>query len=419
MRLRGAWTIGAGNYGVMHRRARPQAPGDVGKTSGLIDSSARFAARGCATHGDPREPMDRPSASEWDDWRWQTRHRVRSLAALRSQVAAVAELELADAEIEREFPVGVTPYYLSLADFADPADPILRQVLPLAAESETTEQEVADPFHEAELAPVPGIVHRYPDRALVIPTNFCATLCRHCFRKRTWADGFFMLSEAQLTTAAGYVRAHPEIRDVLITGGDPVHLSMHALASLLRELRACRNVEVLRIATRVPVTLPQRVDDELLDVLAAARPLWLITHFNHAREVSAEAAGALRRLIDRGITVQNQTVLLRGVNDSTAAQLELSRALLALGVRPYYLHLADPVAGAGHFRLPIERGIEIVRGMYGKIAGFGIPRLVVDLPGGKGKVPLVPDFVIARADDDVWFESPIDGSAVRYRDPTG
>ncbi|MBL8768564.1 MAG: KamA family radical SAM protein [Planctomycetes bacterium] len=363
--------------------------------------------------------MDRIPASDWDDWRWQTRHRVRSVAALRAQVPALAGLAVADAELEREFPVGVTPYYLSLADPSDPADPILRQVLPIADEAERAEQESADPFHEEQLAPVPGIVHRYRDRALVIPTNFCATLCRHCFRKRTWADGFFMLSEAQLVAAAGYVRAHPEIRDVLITGGDPVHLSMHALALLLRELRACANVEVLRIATRVPVTLPQRVDDELLDVLAAARPLWLITHFNHAREVSPAAAHALRRLIDRGITVQNQTVLLRGVNDSTQAQIDLGRALLALGVRPYYLHLADPVAGAGHFRLPIERGIEIVRGMYGKIAGFGIPRLVVDLPGGKGKVPLTPDFVVERQGDDVWFESPIDGSAVRYRNPKG
>lgn len=361
--------------------------------------------------------MARPSAEEWNDWRWQTRHRVSSVAALRAHAPALATFELADEELEREFPVGVTPYYLSLANPADPHDPILRQVLPIAAERQRSEQETADPFHEEQLAPVPGIVHRYADRALVIPTNFCATLCRHCFRKRSWADGFFVLSEAQLTAAAAYVRSHPQIRDVLITGGDPVHLSMHALALLLRELRACGNVEVLRIATRVPVTLPQRVDDELLDVLAAARPLWLITHFNHAREVSPEAAAALRRLIDRGITVQNQTVLLRDVNDSTSAQIELGRALLALGVRPYYLHLADPVAGAGHFRLPMERGIEIVRGMYGKIAGFGIPRLVVDLPGGKGKVPLVPEFVVRRAGDDVWFESPIDGSTVHYRDP--
>lgn len=354
---------------------------------------------------------------QWGDWRWQMRHRIRTLGALLDTLQLGPSLVTADEELLRRFPVGVTPYYLSLADPYDPHDPILQQVLPIPSEAVAGGQETADPFEEQALSPVKGIVHRYPDRALVVPTNFCATLCRHCFRKRSWADGFFVLNGAELERAIEYIRARPGIRDVLVTGGDALHLREELLGPLLVALRGIAHVEVLRVATRVPVTLPQRIDAAMLDLLAAVRPLWLITHFNHAIEVSPQAAQALRALLDRGITVQNQTVLLRGVNDSVDAQLELSRALLRLGVRPYYLHLADPVAGAGHFRLPIERGQEIVRGMFGKIAGFGIPRLIVDLPGGKGKVPVMPSFAVDAAGRAIRFTSPIDGSVVDYEDP--
>lgn len=355
---------------------------------------------------------------DWDDWRWQTRHRVRSLQSLRGALGlghgggGAIEPEL----LER-FPVGVTPYYLSLADPSDPADPILAQVLPSAAEGAAHGQEVADPFREQDLAPVPGVIHRYGDRALIVPTNFCATLCRHCFRKRSWGDGFFTLGRAELAAAVDYVRRTTAIRDVLVTGGDPLHLPFHLLGRLLQDLRGVEHLEVLRVASRVPVTLPQRIDGAMLDLLASVRPLWFITHFNHVREVSRAAAAALRQLLDRGITVQNQTVLLRGVNDSTDAQLELSRALLSVGVRPYYLHVADPVAGAGHFRVSVDRAVEIVRGMVGRIAGFGVPRLVLDLPGGKGKVPLSPDFEVVREGRTIWFQSPIDGSLARFEDP--
>lgn len=355
--------------------------------------------------------------ARWDDWRWQTRHRVRTLAQLRERLDLAPHHAVADdATIER-FPLGVTPYYLSLADPADPADPILRQVLPVADEAEAEGQETGDPFREDELSPVKGVVHRYGDRALILPTNYCATLCRHCFRKRTWSDGFFVLSRDELRRAVDYVAAHDEIRDVLVTGGDPLNIALPVLDELLGALRAVPHVEVLRVASRVPVTLPQRIDAEMVARLAAHRPLWLVTHFNHARELAPPAARALRALLDAGISVLNQTVLLRGVNDSVEAQLALARGLIRLGVRPYYLHMADPVAGAGHFRLPLARGVEIVKAMHGRIAGFGIPRLVVDLPDGKGKVPLGADFVLARQGEVVLFESPIDGSAVAYRDP--
>ncbi len=357
------------------------------------------------------------SPAEWADWRWQTRHRVRTVAALRDALGLPGAGTPDAARVEERFPVGVTPYYLSLVRPDDPADPILRQILPSDEEAHATGQEVDDPFREEERSPVPGVVHRYPDRALILPTNFCATLCRHCFRKRSWAEGFHVLDRAALRRAVDYVRGEPGIRDVIVTGGDPLHLPTGSLERLLEDLRSVPHLEVLRIASRTPVTLPQRLDDALVDVLRRARPLWFVTHFNHAREVSPDAASTLRRLIDAGITVQNQAVLLRGVNDSTEAQVALSRALLRLGVRPYYLHLADPVAGAGHFRVSLADAVAVLKGMFGRVAGFGVPRLVVDLPGGGGKVPLEPDFVVRRSGDDVWFESPIDGGEVRFTDP--
>ncbi|MFH0944731.1 MAG: KamA family radical SAM protein [Planctomycetota bacterium] len=362
------------------------------------------------------QPARSPSAEQWADWRWQTRHRIRSLSGLERALGRVGRGGFP--EPSPVYPVGVTPYYLSLVDPSDPDDPILRQILPVEQERRSQGQETADPFDEARLSPLPGVIHRYPDRVLVVPTNFCATLCRHCFRKRTWADGFFMLSDRQLRQAVEYVREHEEVRDVLVTGGRSAASAVALPAEPATGLRAVPQVEVLRVASRTPVTLPQRIDKEIVRALAAVRPLWFLTHFNHVREVTAEAGRALRLLLDRGITVQNQAVLLRGVNDSTSGQVALSRALLKLGVRPYYLHLADPVAGAGHFRLPVERGLEIVRGMFGRISGLGIPRLVVDLPGGKGKVPLVPDFTVRREGDQIWFESPIDGAPVPFQNPT-
>ncbi len=363
---------------------------------------------------DLRHLRDTP---EWSDWRWQTRHRCRTVGELLAAVNLPESAVPPSVDLLERFPLGVTPYYLALARRGDPSDPILRQVLPIAAEDVATGQEVDDPFEEEARSPVPGVIHRYPDRVLILPTNFCATLCRHCFRKRSWADGFFFLDRAALKRAAQYVRESPGVRDVLITGGDPLHLAPGVLSELLHDLKSIPHLEVVRVASRVPVTLPQRIDDAMIAALAPHRPLWFITHFNCEQEVSEEATRALRRLIDAGITVQNQTVLLRGVNDSTDAQIALARAMVRIGVRPYYLHFADPVAGAGHFRLPLARAVEIVRGMYGKVSGFAIPRLVVDLPGGKGKVPLEPDFEIGREGSTVTFRSPIDGSQVPFVDP--
>lgn len=358
-----------------------------------------------------------PSAEQWLDWRWQMRHRIRSLSELIEFLGLESSIVPPSADLLARFPLGVSRYYASLARRGDRDDPIVKQILPSAEEDVASGQEVADPFREEEKSPVPGVIHRYVDRALILPTNYCATLCRHCFRKRTWNDGFYVLDRAALARAVDYVRATPSIRDVLITGGDPLHLAPAVLGELLADLRSIPHLDVIRVASRMPVTLPQRIDAQMLAALAPQRPLWFITHFNHAAELSDLAIASLRRLIDAGLTVLNQTVLLRGVNDSTAAQLDLARGLLRAGVRPYYLHVADPVAGAGHFRTPIDHALAIVKAMHGQIAGFGIPRVVVDLPGGKGKVPLSPSFEIERRGDIIRFESPIDGGSVDYVDP--
>ncbi len=360
---------------------------------------------------DPR----RVAAVKWNDWRWQVRNRLRTVA----QVAAALRLPGCARGLERKlllrFPVAVTPYYLSLARSGKADDPIARQILPMPEEGEALAGETPDPLAEDALSPVPGVVRRYPDRALIVPTSFCATHCRHCFRKRAW-NGGAALTRADLLRAVKFVRDTPALRDVLVTGGDPLHLEPRRLALLLTELRKVPHLEVLRIASRAPVTLPQRIDGELIALLRAVRPLWFLTHFNHRVEVTPLAESALRRLLDAGITVLNQTVLLKGVNDTSAEQLALARALLALGVKPYYLHLPDPVAGTGHFRVPLDRAVDVVRGMFGRIAGFGIPRLVVDLPGGKGKVPVMPGFLRRRDGDDLWFESPLGGGEVLYRE---
>jgi lysine 2,3-aminomutase len=367
--------------------------------------------------GEPFGPFAGVSPQEWDDWRWQVRHRIVS----HPQLLAALELEPAAApapspELLARFPLGVTPYYLSLAARRRLDDPIALQVLPREDEGHDAALESADPFHEDAHSPLPGVIHRYPDRALILPTDFCATLCRHCFRKRAWSDGFSFLTREQLRAAVDYVRSQPGVRDVLITGGDPLHLNVSMLDALLADLKSVPHVEVVRIATRTPVTLPQRIDVPLLDALAAHRPLWLVTHFNHAVELSPAARRALRALIDRGISVLNQTVLLRGVNDEVAAQVDLARALVAIGVRPYYLHLADPVSGASHFRVGIERARSIVAAMHGLVTGFAIPRLVLDLPGGKGKVPLDLGFERGGDGDARNFRSPIDGTSTLYLD---
>jgi lysine 2,3-aminomutase len=351
----------------------------------------------------------------WDDWRWQVRNRLTSVEAILAALGAEFPVEagVRESMARAAGAVSVTPCYLALARPDDPRDPILAQVLPDPAEAR--DDGTPDPFQEEELEIAPGVVHRYGDRALVLLTSFCSTLCRHCMRKREWpgpGGAFTRLTDAQVDAAVAAIAARPRIRDVLLSGGDPLNLPPAFVGRTLRLLRERCDLDVLRIGSRVPVTLPSRIDDELLAELAPAAPLFLNTHFNHAREVAPASVAALGRLARAGVVVSNQAVLLRGVNDTEQDLLDLSRALLRAGVRAYYLHHCDPVAGARHFRVGLARGMELVRSLAGRVTGLGIPRFTVDLPGGAGKVQADGPQLLERDGDRFVYRSPLTGRPV-------
>lgn len=339
------------------------------------------------------------ASPEWRDWRWQMRNQAASLAEIfellpelaRRGTAAACDSDT-EAQLTRHFRTAVTPYYLSLADPADPHCPILAQVLPDRREIEDPIYSNPDPQAEETHMVAPGLIHRYPDRALWYLSHRCAVYCRFCFRKRKVSHEESAPARDDYESALAYIRATPQLREVILSGGDPLSLSDERLERLLDELRAVPHLASLRIHTRMPVTLPMRITAELCDIFERAYPLTLVTHFNHAREVSDEARAAVRRLRKAGVSVLNQHVLLAGINDSVDAHFELITALLRAGVVPYLMHRCDETRGVSHFRAPLERGLEILAGLRGRLPGYAIPRYVIDLPGGGGKIPLEPDF---------------------------
>jgi lysine 2,3-aminomutase len=314
-------------------------------------------------------------------------------------------------------PVGITPYYASLMDPLDPAEPIRRTMIPVAAEFVRGPGEADDPLDEDGDSPVPGLVHRYPDRVLFLVTNFCATYCRYCTRARLVGHtGEYHFNTAQYQRALDYIAAHPEIRDVLISGGDPLTMQDDRLDWLLSQLRAIRHVEFVRIGTKVPVVLPQRVTPALVAMLRRHHPLWMSLHFMHPAELTLEVAQACERLADAGIPLGSQTVLLRGVNDDVETMRRLVRGLLRVRVRPYYLYQCDPISGSAHLRTSVARGLEIVAGLRGHTTGYACPSFVVDGPGGAGKIALLPDAVVGRDGDDLLLRNWA-GEICRYPDP--
>jgi len=358
------------------------------------------------------------SASEWADWRWQMANRLSGGPGLdRIPFLSAAERE-ALAPVVRVFPWAATPYFLTLIRWEDPQDPLRRQVLPDARELAPPVAGCMDPLAETEHTVAPSLIRRYPDRAVLLATRRCAVLCRHCFRKRLWCAGRGSQAQAPPWDDASvrYLRDHPAVRDVLVSGGDPLTLSDGALDRLLGTLRAIRHLEVLRIGSRVPVVLPQRITAGLCRVLERHAPVWMVTQFNHPREITPQSARACELLTRAGVPVNNQTVLLRGINDSAPVQSDLGRGLLRIRVRPYYLHQCDRVRGAEHFRTPVETGIEIVRRMRGSVSGLAVPRFVVDLPGTGGKVPLAPGHLL-RSDGSRAEILSLDGSRVLYENP--
>jgi lysine 2,3-aminomutase len=332
------------------------------------------------------------STADWADWRWHLKNRITSVERL-SQIVPLAPAEVAVVRrVEREFRWAISPYYASLLDPDDPACPLRRQAIPSAPELAETGE--LDPVGEGATSPVPGVVRRYPDRLIIYVTNQCAMFCRHCQRRRHVGRADRPTGRKTLEEALAYIRRNEEIRDVLVTGGDALLVSDSRLEWLLTELDRIPHVEIKRIGTRCPVTMPQRVTSRLAQVLRAHPPLYVITQFNHPREVTPDAAAACARLVNAGAVLGNQSVLLRGVNDDAAIIKALNHALLAIRVRPYYLFHALPVRGTLHFRTRIEDGMAIIEKLRGYTSGLAIPTYAVNAPGGGGKVPLMPQYVI-------------------------
>jgi lysine 2,3-aminomutase len=363
-----------------------------------------------------REP-GRGGARDEDGWRGQLARAIRRVEDLPDAPAFAAARSTAGlpggpAGLR---PLCVTPCYLSLIDADDPADPIARLALPHPDEWTRLRELPPDPIDERRWSPLPGLIRRYPDRALLLVHGGCAVNCRHCTRRILGQGGVRPVSGADLAQALDWIAARPEIRDVLLSGGDPLLLEDDGLLSIVDRVRAIPSVEIIRVATRAPVTLPVRIDAALAGALAARGPLYVSTQFDHPRELTTEAARAVAALVDAGIPVANQAVLLRGVNDDPAIIEELCRGLLRIRVRPYYLFVCDLVAGTAHFRTSLDRGIEIMAHLRGRLSGLGIPQLVVDLPGGLGKIPLCPEHIVRREPGRVVFRAP-DGTLVDWPD---
>ena len=344
-----------------------------------------------------RERFPGVSDADWRDWRWQHRRALRTPQALARVVDLSASEQRGLALAAARFRLGVTPYYASLMDARHPSCPIRMQAIPAAEEVGASQGDLRDPLGEDAHRPVRAVVHRYPDRVLLLVTGTCSVYCRHCTRRRITSGEEGAFDRAAVEQGIAYVRAHREVRDVLVSGGDPLVLGDERLAWVLRELRSVPHVEILRLATRAPVTCPMRIDDALAAMLRSVKPLFVVTHFNHPKECTAEAGEACERLVDHGVPVENQSVLLRRVNSSARTIADLNHRLLRWRVRPYYLHQGDLAEGTGHLRTPLACGIGILERLRGHTSGLAVPHLAVDLPGGGGKVTVQPEYRLDRA----------------------
>ncbi len=353
---------------------------------------------------------------QWNDWKWQVRNRVETLEDLKKYITLTEEEEDGVKACLGTLRMAITPYYLSLIDPEDPYDPIRRQAIPTAAELHKSEADLEDPLHEDADSPAPGLTHRYPDRVLLLITDQCAMYCRHCTRRRFAGQKDAGLPVDQIDLAIEYIAAHPEVRDVLLSGGDALLISDERLEYIISKLRAIPHVEIVRIGSRTPVVCPQRITPELCDMLKKYHPIWINTHFNHPNEITDESAAACARMADAGIPLGNQSVLLAGVNDCVHVMKELVHELVKIRVRPYYIYQCDLSMGLEHFRTPVSKGIEIIEALRGHTSGFCVPTFVVDAPGGGGKTPVMPNYVISQATNKIILRN-YEGVITTYTEP--
>lgn len=363
--------------------------------------------------------IDGGELKNWRDWKWQVRHTIRDLETFENllDIKVSDEIRKQYNEITSKFPMSITPYYLSLINTDDLMnDPIFKQSFPVIDELRVHNTDMVDPLSEDRDSPVPGLTHRYPDRVLFLVSNTCAMYCRHCTRKRQVGDVDSIPNKKQIMKGIDYIKKTPRIRDVLLSGGDPFLLSNDYLDWILTELRKIEHVEIIRIGTRTPVVLPYRVTDELVEMLKKHQPLWINTHFNHPRELTNSSRTALRKLADAGFPLGNQSVLLAGVNDCPRIMKSLVHKLAFNRVRPYYLYQCDLSEGLSHFRTPVGKGIEILESLIGHTSGLCVPTYVIDAPGGGGKIPVMPNYLISWSTNRVVLRN-YEGVISTYKEP--
>jgi len=352
---------------------------------------------------------------DWENWQWHFRNRISTLQLLEQIIPLTKEEREGIKKCGKKLNMAITPYFLCQVNPSDSECPIRRQCIPTVNELTISEHELGDPCGEEKYSPVPCLVHRYPDRVLFLVSNQCAMYCRHCTRSRITGEDL-LFSKEMYRQAIAYIREHKEVRDVLLSGGDPLTLSDNALEALLKEIRSIKHVEFLRIGTRMPVTLPQRITEELLTMFKKYSPIWMSLHFNHPREITPRVKAACNLLADNGIPLGSQTVLLKGVNDDPVIMKKLMHELLKIRVKPYYLYQCDPVIGTKHFRTTIETGINIIENLRGFTSGYAVPTFVIDGPGGGGKIPVGPQYVVSKNEDEYILRN-YQGKKFSYKNP--
>ena len=354
---------------------------------------------------------------QWNDWKWQVKNRIETLEDLKKYVSLTPEEEEGVKKTLQTLRMAITPYYISLIDPNNPDCPVRKQAVPTGKETYQSPADLLDPLHEDEDSPVPGLTHRYPDRVLLLITDMCSMYCRHCTRRRFAGQKDGESAIDRIDRAIDYIARTPQVRDVLLSGGDSLMVSDERLEYIISKLRQIPHVEIVRLGSRTPVVCPQRITDDLVNMLKKYHPVWLNTHFNHPQEVTKEAAEACAKLANAGIPLGNQTVLLRGVNDCVNTMKKLMHELVKMRVRPYYIYQCDLSMGIEHFRTPVSKGIEIIEGLRGHTSGYAVPTFVVDAPGGGGKTPVMPQYVISQAPGKVVLRN-FEGVITTYTEPT-